>query len=226
MTVYANIPLKPAVWLSLPSSYQPDEPTPASWAAGYAADCWKDSGQEFDPDEVSRLTAVLTRLAVSFGPGTVHPEHEFDPQMEIQTLLHLPDPRKLPVPIRVMVFHADIVRSEQLTLRNLAQVVDPEAIDEPEITEFPHPRLGEGLRAFRHRNTVPGTCPSTGVFAVLKYAFSIPGHEDLLLVSLSWPDLARVAEARDDIDDLVRSIDFEYHPDPPQGAPTNSPIDT
>lgn len=214
MTVYANIRFNPAVWIDLPAIWDDVSSDPVSWGRHFARSCWIDSGLPHGQEHLDYLSEVLTTLVKKFGPGTVHPEHEFDSSMEIQTLLYLPDPRILPFPLRVMVMHEELVRAEKLTLSELVVVDDPEAIEEPDVVQFEHPHLGVGLRAFRHRASLSDDDSSSGVFAVLKYAFPIPGHDDLLLVSLSWPDLARVAEAREDIDEVVRSITFEYHPDP------------
>ena len=214
MTVYANIGFNPAIWIDLPAVWDDVAPEPLSWGRHFARSCWIDSALPHDQEHLDYLAEVLTSLATRFGPDSIHPEHEIDPSMEIQTLLYLPDPRILPFPLRVMVMHEELVRNETLTIRDLVAADDPEAIEAPEVVEFEHPNLGVGLRAFRHRASVSDTDRSTGVFAVLKYAFPIPGHDDLLLASLAWPDLARVNEALDDIDDLIRSITVEYHPEP------------
>lgn len=218
MTVYANIPFNPAIWVDLPASFPPEAPDALSWAKDLAQGCWIDSGLSYERTAVDRLATVLTKLADSLGPGAIHPEHASDPAMEIWTVLHLPDPRLLPVPLRIMVIGEDVVRSEAMTLDDLVQATDPEAIDAPDVAEFEHPLLGVGLRAFRHRALDPESDAAGDVFAVLKYAFRIPDHDDLMFVSLSWPDLARVAEARDDIDELVRCIRTEYSPSPVPGA--------
>ena len=219
MTVYANIPFIPAIWMDLPAVYPQDAPDAESWGRLMSSACWTDSGLPHGDEELRYLAEVLTSMVTSFGPDAAHPEHAVDPGMEIWTLLHLPDPRVLPVPVRVMVLDEHVVRREKTTVSDLVQVEDPEAIDQPEVVEFEHPHLDSGLRAFRHRASESGHGPSSGIFAVLKYAFPIPGHDDLLYVSLSWPDLARVAEARDDIDTMVRSITTEHHPDPePAGS--------
>lgn len=214
MTVYANIGFSPAVWMDLPAVYPQDAPDAHSWAALMSSACWADSGLPHSEDDLRRLADVLTSLVTNFGPDVVHPEHAVDPGMEIWTLLHLPDPRVLPVPVRVMVFNGEVVRTEKIGVREMVQAEDPEAIDTPVVDNFEHPNLGTGLRAFRHRASEPGSGTADGIFAVLKYAFPVPGHDDMVYVSLSWPDLARVAEARADIDVMVRTITTESQPDP------------
>jgi hypothetical protein len=213
MTVYANIAFHPGIWIDLPALWEEVVPDAAAWGERFSRSCWIDSKLPYGPEHLDYLAQVLTSLATRFGPGSVHPEHAVDPSTEIQTVLYLPDPRILPFPIRVMVFHENIVRAQKLTLRDLVVVDDFEAMDEPEVVEFEHLYLGTGLQAFRHRASEPGNGPSSGIFAVLKYAFPIPGHDDLLYITLSWPDLARIAEARDDIDVMVRTITTEFHPD-------------
>lgn len=221
MTVYANIAYDRSIWIKVPAGYFPEAPDAEAWGRELSIACWSDSGQLVEQNDLDGLAAILAKFASDLGPGAEHPEHAFDPHMEISTLLYLPDPRGIPFPVRVMVFHEAVVRAQRLTVRELVQVDDQDAIDDPEIADFEHPNFAPGLRVFRHRTGEGQTGPSTGVFAVLKYAFAIPGHDDLLYVSVSWPDLNRIAEARERIDELVRSISFEYHPDPtPEPAPS------
>jgi hypothetical protein len=123
----------------------------------------------------------------------------------------------IPMPVRVMVWAGAWVRHDKLTLRDLVMADDPEAIDPPRVEEIVSPALGTGLVASRLRAMRDESPPQgdAAVFAVLRYGFPVPGHDDMVLVTVAWPDLARVAAARGDIDSLARGITFEYHPDEP-----------
>ena len=155
---------------------------------------------------------MLTLLVERYGPESAHPEHEIDPDMEIQTLLYLPDPRTLPMPARVMVFSADVVHREQVTLEKAAAVDDPEAESPVDVVQFHNPDLGLGVRAARYR-AQHLTDQDDQIYAVIKYSFPVPEHDDVVVLTVSWPDLRVVEEARAALDDLARCITFEYHPD-------------
>lgn len=94
---------------------------------------------------------------------------------------------------------------------------DPRAVNPPKVEEIVNPNLGTGLMAYRLRpmETEPGQPKDYEhpVYAVIRYAFPVPGHEDKIVMSVAWPDIARVTEAREDIDNLARGLTFEHHPD-------------
>ncbi len=218
LTVYANLALDPTCWLGIPAFWGGLSWSSAdNWAAGAASDAWTHSGLPHDAVDVDRLAAVLVTCCEKWGPGAVHPEQLGDPSLEVQTALHLPDPRMLPFPARVIVADAAMVNEEKLTLHDLVDAEDPRAINPPKVEEIVNPNLGPGLMAYRLRpmETEPGEPKDYEhpVYAVLRYAFPVPGHDDKILVSVSWPDIARITAAREDIDNLARGLTFEYHPD-------------
>ena len=120
MTVYANVAYSRALWINLPAVFPREGPNAESWGRELSLACWADSGLAHGPEDVARMAFILTGFALRLGPGTVHPEHEFDPTTEIQTLLHLAVPRTAPVPLRVMVLNRDVVGKQGLNLHNLA----------------------------------------------------------------------------------------------------------
>ncbi len=218
MTIYANLPINPAIWIDFPSTWTPETgPDAKAWGERLSRACWIDSGLPHTEDDLEHLAAALTLLVERYGPDSVHPEHGIDPDMEIQTLLYIPDPRILPIPARVMVIRDAVVHREGATLRDLVVADDPEALEGTDVIEFPNPTLGTGLRAFRHRTMEPGIDGGEDeIYAVLKYAFPVPGHNDLIILTVSWSDLGRLEQAQKNLDELAQSITFEYHPDEPE----------
>lgn len=218
MTVYANWALNPAHWLAIPPfGGHPAVPTAEEWAARVSRNTWAESQLPHGAVDIDRLTAVLISCAQKWGPAGSHPERAASPGLEIRTVLHLPDPRVVPFPVRMMVADAAMVNEERLTLHDLVDANDARAINPPKVEEIVNPNLGTGLMAYRLRpmETEPGQSKDYEhpVYAVIRYAFPVPGHDDKIVVSVSWPDIARVTEARDDIDNLARGLTFEYHPD-------------
>ena len=70
---------------------------------------------------------------------------------------------------------------------------------------------------FAHRVMEPDTSGGEDeIYAVLKYAFPVPGHDEMVLLTASWPDLGRLEEARKDFDELAQAITFEFYPDEPE----------
>ncbi len=188
-----------------------------TWAARCARNTWAESQLPHEQLDVDRLAAVLVRCADSWGPDARHPEQAASPGLEVGTALYLPDPRIIPFPVRVMVAPAAMVNDEKLTLRDLVEADDLRAITTPKVEEIENPTLGAGLVAYRLRpmENEPGQPKDydNPVYAVIRYAFPVPGHDDKILVVVSWPDIALLAEARDAIDALARGLTFEYHPD-------------
>ncbi len=108
---------------------------------------------------------------------------------------------------------AEAQEGERLpSLRTFAMVADPDAIDEPEVTEMKHPFFEPGLCAFRHRlaRSAPDEKVEGAIYGVLRYAFPVPGHPAVLLVVVAWPDLGRLAGAREDIDKLALGISWKH----------------
>lgn len=209
--IFAVVDLDHSVWIDVPPFWGGESwRDEREWAEEVASNCWIDSGLPHQNADLERLTAILVDCARLWGPGSVHPEHAADPALHVHVVLHLPDPRVMPLPVRVLV--AEALDGERLpSLHEFALVDDPDAIDHPEVTELEHPFFAAGLSAFRHRlaPAEPADNVEGGVFGVLRYAFPVPGHPAVLLVVLAWPDLARLAGAREDIDKLALAISWK-----------------
>ena len=217
MTLYANQNLE-TCWLGIPAFWGGlSFPSAEAWAQRVATNTWFESRLPHEHVDVERLAAVLLTCCEKWGPGAVHPEQFENPDLEVQTALYLPDPRIIPFPARTMVVNAATVTEEKLTLHDLVEAEDPRAINPPKVEEIENPNLGTGLKAYRLRpmEVVPGEPKDYEhpVYAVIRYAFPVPGHDDKILVTVSWPDIGRLTAAREDIDNLARGLTFEFHPD-------------
>ncbi|MDJ0464402.1 hypothetical protein [Streptomyces sp. H27-C3] len=168
----------------------PGDQTPAEWAVEIARDCWDDS--EVDPGEAGvAFLAETLQACVEKYPGAF-------PGYEI--VLHLPDPRAMPLPVYVTDFPA--VGDRDTELRRLTMADDKEAVETPIVETFTTEDLGEGLRVLRY-STMPG---STELLVGLRYAWRDKEFDrDLVMVTAS-PAPGRVLSALDDIDELARSL--------------------
>lgn len=214
MAIHAVVPEMSAHWIPIPTQWTDEWRYPVWWADDVARSRWTESGLPHEKIDVDRTSALLARCALNWGPESVQSEHHLDPAMEIRTYLYLPEPSDIPMPVRTMVIAADVVRREKITLEDIVQVNDPQAVTDVEVDKFENPHLGVGLRTFRHRDDYSETGPSVGEHIVLKYGFAVPGADDLLYVVLSWPDLKAVHRSRDAVDAFVRNIQVEHRADP------------
>jgi hypothetical protein len=117
-----------------------------------------------------------------------------------QAVIHLPDPRMLPLPVQLGVWEMQGEREQQL--RALAHADEPQAIEPPVVELFTTERLGTGLEALYHRQGSAGSTHDT----YLNYGWRVEKYEtDLRLFTFSWGAL-RVEQAMPDIDDVARAL--------------------
>lgn len=213
MTLHATVEPDPTIWIRIPQRWGEPWRYDVWWADEIARSRWEESGLPYEKLDLDRTSAVLARAALHWGPGSVQAEHGVDPTMEIQAWLYLPNPDSIPMPVRVMVISEAVLRAEPITIEELVQVEDPEAITAVEVLRFDHPNLGAGLRTYRHRDDYGEGDHHAGEFVALKYAFPVPGQGAIVYVNIACPDLKLIYQAQDDIDELVRTIHVEHRPD-------------
>jgi hypothetical protein len=159
------------------------------WASEFAQGWWDNSGQQYGPQDVERLTALLAEIHEgTFGHIPCH-----------LAFIHLPDPRLMPLPIFVGIWESRGERDAQL--RMLASADDPEAVELPIVEEFATDRLGVGLRTLRYLQMDEGE-----LYGSLSYAFRVERYETDLRLWTSAEDLGRLQRAIPDIDDFARAI--------------------
>lgn len=206
-TIYANVAYDPTVWIAIPTYWGPETwPSPTDWAGEVAAEWW--TGLEPGPQSIPRLEAILTHYGERHG-GT-DPDQEF----EIVTYLHLPHPGMHPLLLRLWVDDTPGV-----TVEWAAQAEEEGAVEPPVVEKFATEHLGTGLRVLQYHAFTPdedqdggGDPPAQGLYAALRYAFAVPGHEAVVTVFALDPDLGRLLQAKDDIDEFVRGIEWDYEP--------------
>ncbi|MBT2399775.1 hypothetical protein [Streptomyces sp. ISL-100] len=200
---WLNIDYDSDTWLKIPGRWtdvynedddgvptDDDQQTPAEWAAETAQDCWDDSGIDSGETGVAFLAETLQACVEKYPQAF--------PGYDI--VLHLPDPRAMPLPVYVTDF--PIEGDREPALRLLAMADDKEAVEPPIVEEFTTEDLGQGLRVLRYF-TMPN---STDLLIGLRYAWrSEKFDRDLVMITAS-PAPGRVLSALEDIDDLARSI--------------------
>ncbi|HUR75075.1 MAG TPA: hypothetical protein VMZ00_12425 [Sporichthya sp.] len=197
--LYANVAYDPSKWLPIPTYWGPETWVSAEdWAAEAARDWWV--GLDASEQGIKRLEAILTDYAINYG-GT-DPESPF----EVVGYLHLPHPAMFPLYLRVWVD-----QSPGLTAGDAVLAQDPTAVEPPLVEPFSTDHLGSGLRALLYYTFTPdaGT-GSDGLTAMLRYGFSIPELDAVLTVVAVEPDLGRMMQAMDDIDEFVRQVHWGY----------------
>jgi hypothetical protein len=176
-------------WVPCPPFF-PDGENRESWAAESAALWWRASGLKHGKRETRGLAEVLSAIHKDlYAAGHCH-----------QAVIHLPDPRMLPLPVQLGVWQMEGGREEQL--RTLANAGAPEAIEPPVVEEFTTDRLGTGLKALHYRRGAD----RSAIHGYLSYAWRSEEYEtDLRLFTFCW-DLSRLQRAIPDIDELARAI--------------------
>lgn len=174
-------------WVPCPPFFEGGN-TRESWAAEESGLWWKLSGLKHGKRQTRGLAEMLSAIHKDlYAAGHCH-----------LAVLHLPDPRMLPLPVQFGVWRMEGEREEQLRL--LANADAPEAIEPPIVEEFTTDRLGTGLKALHYRRAPDGSA----IHGYLSYAWRSEQYEtDLRLFTFFW-DLARLQKAIPDIDELAR----------------------
>jgi hypothetical protein len=204
--LYAESTCDATKWISIPSHWGDGVhwENPQHWSDSCAPLAWgvwlerTPSAEHPGQDAVDRTALELKAYGEKYGG--------FDPTrpFEIVTYLYLPDPRQFAIAVRVWVDDRPDLTPEQAAGAN-----DPDAIDTPVVEKFHTEALGAGIKVTRHGNLdrphddIPD---GTGIFVAVRYAFAVPGHQAVVTVAASNPDLARMAAAGPDLDEFVRTI--------------------
>ncbi len=183
---WVEVDYNPGIWIPCPPFF-PDGFDRQSWARTCAELWWTGSGLTHGSDDADRLTAMLE---------SVHESTYADLSCQL-AWIHLPDPRLLPLPLRVGIWATRGERDAQLRL--LANADDPAALQPPDVTEFRTENLGTGLRTLRHLHIGGSVC------AALNYAWRSEEHETALRLFTATPDLGRLHRAIPDIEEFARA---------------------
>jgi hypothetical protein len=204
--LYAESACDPQKWMMIPTHWGPGgqwkDPQDFAETAGplvWGAWVERTPGAEHPgQDAVDRTVLELKAYGDKYGGADPHQP------FQIVTYLYLPDPRQLAIAVRVWVDD----RSD-LTPEQAAGAQDPDAIDTPTVEGFHTDALGAGIKVTRHGNLhrpdddIPD---GTGIYLAVRYAFTVPGHQAVVTVAASNPDLAHLAAAGPDLDEFVRTI--------------------
>jgi hypothetical protein len=189
----AEVDFDHGVWIELPFVWGEDTwPDHRDWARELAEASWQDSGLTPGEFDVDNLALTLAMFAEKLPPGELPAHHVY---------LHLPDPGMMPLQVGLGVWDAEGER--EAALRHLAGADDPDAVEPPIVEEFSTPHLGSGLRILRYCPLDPGT---GALYAALDYAWRVEEHATDVRLFASCPDVGRLLQAIDDIDELARGI--------------------
>ena len=179
------------IWVPCPPFFAEGE-NRESWAAESAQLWFETSDSAYGREETDFLAEMLVAIHQDlYAAGHCH-----------QALVHLPDPRMVPLPVQIGVWEMEGSRDQ--ALRGLVHADEPEAVEPPVVEEFTTERLGTGLKVLHHRLAPDGET----VHGYLNYAWRSEQHEtDLRLFTFS-DNLGRLARAMPDIDDLARAIEI------------------
>lgn len=208
----ARVDYDRTLWVPCPP-VMPDGYDTARWAREFSEAWWEMYELEHGEIQLKRLAAQLALVRdFTFGPGEVGCHLAF---------LHLPDPRRDPLPVYLAILAADGEKNARL--RGLTLADDPDVLTPPVVEEFTTDRLGTGLRVLRHfpgtpgpRTSGPGTPAApekptavegaTEIHAGLSYAWRNDEYQTDLRLFTATHDLGRLRRAIPDIDDLARQI--------------------
>ncbi|MGH3166371.1 MAG: hypothetical protein ACRDN0_10820 [Trebonia sp.] len=184
---WASIDYDDRIWIPCPAVFRPGVDREA-YAAGVARIWWEQSGIRHTPADVGRLAEMLSGIHLGiYGKIPCH-----------YALIHLPDPRQMPLMLYVGIWESLGDKDEHL--RMLCHADDSGAVERPVAEEFATQRLGTGLRVIRYRHL-----PDGALFAGLAYAWRSEAYETDLLLNTSSEDLGRLQGAIPDIENLARA---------------------
>ena len=182
-----------AVWIPCPPAFPPGDGRQA-WASLFAETWWQASGLKHGKRQVTALKRTLEGMhAYLYGESGIACH---------QALLHLPDPRLVPLPVYFAVFPADGDADTQL--RALTRADAPDAVQPPIVEECTTQKLDTGLKVLCY---TPGSEPSS-LTALLSYAWRSERYETAVRMFTGSPDLGRLQAAMDDIDELAQAVDI------------------
>jgi hypothetical protein len=181
-----------AIWIPCPAFPPGDDRQ--TWASRLAETWWQASGLKHGKRQVAALKRALEELhAYIYGESGIHCH---------QVLLHLPDPRLVPLPVYFTVFPAEGDPDTQL--RALTHADTPDAVQPPVVEDCITQLLGTGLRV---RCYLAGSAPSS-LTGVLSYAWRSQRYEMAVRMFTVSSDLGRLQRAMQDIDDLAQAVDI------------------
>ena len=162
-----------------------------SWAAGFAELWWEGSGLEHGKHEV----ALLERNLLS-----IH-EYAYSHLPCHMAVIHLPDPRLVPLLVCFAVLPAEGDRAAQL--RTLAHADEPGVVEPPIVSDCTTEKLGTGLKVLFYKQE---DNDGSGIFAALNYAWRSENYETAVRMFVACPDLGRLQRAMPDLDKLAQVI--------------------
>lgn len=188
---WIRVDFNPAVWIPCLPVF-PSGADRKSWSALYAGHWWEASGLEYGKRQVDALRRSLAYL------------HEFAySQLQCQmAVIHLPDPRVVPLLVGFGVWRAEGDRVTQLRL--LARAGEPDALEPPVVEECVTGKLGSGLKSLCYLRQPGGSTVS----GCLNYAWRSEQLETAVRMFTSCPDLSRLQRAMPDIEALTQVISF------------------
>ena len=191
---WVNVGYDRHLWIPCPPEFPPDTNL-ETYTVTYAKLWWEASGLKYRKRDVTTLASMLAAIhADAWGDLDLHflhiPCH--------LALIHLPDPRLIPLPVYFGIWRAWGEREERL--RQLTQADEPEAIEPPIVEEFTTGKLGTGLKTLHYRRGPDGS----SVHVYLNYAWRSERYETDLRLFTFWDDLGRLQRAIPDIDELAR----------------------
>jgi hypothetical protein len=163
-----------------------------SWAILYAEHWWEASGADYGEHQIKALQQSLEHLhKIAYSELPCH-----------MALIHLPDPRELPLLVCFGVWQAVGDRNEQLRL--LSHADEQDAIQPPIVAECDTGKLGGGLRCMCYVKQQHGTMVS----GCLNYAWRSEEFETAVRMFTSCPNLGRLQQAIPDLEALTQVISF------------------
>lgn len=201
MTAWPEVTYDPAIWIQLPLIWNDQTwPDYRTWARETAEACWSDFDLEPGAYSVDNLALTLAAFVEKLQPddGSI-PLEDF--------YLHLPDPRLMPLHVSLAVLDAEGDREQ--ALREMTNADDPDAVESPTVEIFGTEHLGEGLRTLRYCPFDPGPDHQSepgALFAAVNYAWRVEEHKTDVRLHSACPDIARLVQVIDDIDELARGI--------------------
>ena len=184
---WIDVDFNKAIWVPCPPVFLPGVDR-EKWAAGYARACWAASGLKHGKRQVTALARSFSHIHQS--AYSTLPCH--------LALIHVRDPRAIPLLACFGVWPAESDRQAQI--RSLAGADAEGAMEPPATTDFPTENLGDGLKSmscFQDKGTVTAT---------LSYAWRSEELETAVRLFTACPDLSRLQDALDDLDELARAI--------------------
>lgn len=188
---WVRIDFNQAVWIPCLPVF-PSGQDRKSWSALYAEHCWEASGVEHGKREVNGLRQSLEYLhKFAYSELPCH-----------MALIHLPDPRAVPLLVCFGIWQAEGDREQQLRL--LAHADEQDAIEPPIVEACSTERLGSGLKCLCYLREPHGTMVS----GCLNYAWRSEQLETAVRMFTSCPNLSRLQQAMPDIDALTQVMSF------------------